>query len=360
MEGSKAAILLFMLALAACAQSEEVTIGAVLSLTGPAAAYGEAAREGIDLAAERLEEQGISVSIVYEDDATNPQQSATAFQKIVHADDVDAVIGGTWDFTYNAIAPLAEENRRALITIQNPPMEGLARNPYTYTMLPPLETMMGSLEFYLSQQGFARFGIVRFSSSWGEATERGLGAIAENLGAQVVVSETYTSIGGNDFRTTVEKLKRERAQAVFIDMVGADIAGFLRSARELGLDAQILSYQTIEDYTQSGLPQDLVDGVVYFDFSQTEPGEFAELFEERYGHAPQHNADKAYDAVMALAQALRNVPAQEVPSYLDAHTFSTINGEFAFANHTLEAHEVLVKRIANGSIEVIGQVTIGS
>ena len=92
------------LLLSACAQTgqDTIKIGAVLSLSGPAAAYGDASRQAIDLAVQEINAgggiNGKELVVVYEDDHTNAQQAVSAFQKVANIDGVAAVIGGTWDF----------------------------------------------------------------------------------------------------------------------------------------------------------------------------------------------------------------------------------------------------------------------
>src|SRR5687767_15799314 len=78
-----------------CTIEGEVPIGAVLSLTGAAASYGESQQKGLELAAEELaEKEGVSYSLTIEDDATDPRQGITLFDEFVTSD-VSLIIGPT-------------------------------------------------------------------------------------------------------------------------------------------------------------------------------------------------------------------------------------------------------------------------
>ena len=116
-------LLLTLLVLSACTTTQDTTkIGAVLSLSGPAAAFGQTTANALELAAEEINANGgingKHIELIIEDDATDGKKSAAAFTKLVTVDNVDAVIGGTFDFNYNAIAPLAEQYETVLITTQ--------------------------------------------------------------------------------------------------------------------------------------------------------------------------------------------------------------------------------------------------
>src|SRR3712207_9339525 len=73
----------------------EVPIGAVLSLTGAAASYGESQQRGLELAAAQLADKGgVTYDLRIEDDQTDPRQGITLFDQFV-SDGVSLIIGPT-------------------------------------------------------------------------------------------------------------------------------------------------------------------------------------------------------------------------------------------------------------------------
>ena len=80
-----------------CAKKEEkeIKIGAVLSLTGKGAKYGEAIKRGIDLALEEVNSEPnrkAKIKVVYEDSLSEPQKAVSAFNKLIEIDKVPVVI----------------------------------------------------------------------------------------------------------------------------------------------------------------------------------------------------------------------------------------------------------------------------
>src|SRR3989338_2531659 len=79
-------------------------IGAVLPLSGPAAAYGIATRNGIELALADIGPAG-KLQVIYEDDRFLVAETVRAFKRLAEIEQVSAVfvIGSTHA---NALAPL--------------------------------------------------------------------------------------------------------------------------------------------------------------------------------------------------------------------------------------------------------------
>jgi len=350
--------LTFFLLTSCTTQTQTLQIGAVLALTGPAASYGEEARNGLELAAAEINEQGgingKMVEILYEDDQTDPKQSVTAFTKLADVNHVAGMIGGTWDFNYNAIAPLAEQYHITLITPQNVKTTGTLTNEYTFIMRPQLKTLAETLEGYIRDHRIKRIAIVRFVSVFGQDIAEALKDIAQRTGGKFILDETYGSIGGNDFQTTITKLKQAKADAVFLDMVDTDYVNFLKRRKELGLDATILTHAALNSLLPNpNIDKSLFHGIVYFDWDTPPSDVFTQKYRAKYGRNPTNSADGAYDSLMIMAEALSHVPPDQANQYLQSHTFKTANGEFRFKDQVISNRDIFVKEVTPNGIKVL-------
>src|SRR3989338_5595124 len=76
-----------------------IKIGSILILSGEGAAWGTAAKNGIDMAVEKINaEGGINGRLIeanHQDDKSDPALSVTAFQKLTQADGVQIIVGTT-------------------------------------------------------------------------------------------------------------------------------------------------------------------------------------------------------------------------------------------------------------------------
>lgn len=355
---------LILVSLIACTPSPDtVKIGAVLALTGPAASYGEEARNGIELAAFEINANGgingKRVEVLYQDDQTDPKQSVTAFTKLADVDHVSGMIGGTWDFNYNAIAPLAEQYHITLITPQNVKTTGTLTNNYTFIMRPELGTLTKTLEDYLKQNQIKRIAIVRFVSVFGEDIAGALKDMAKRLGGELIRDETYGAIGGNEFQTTITKLKQLKPDAVFLDMVDTDYVNFLQRRKELGLNATILTHAGVNSLLPNpNLDKSLFYDLVYFDWD-TPPSEgFIQKYHAKHGRDPTNSADGAYDSMMILSEALSHTSPEQAHQYLQTHHFTTANGEFSFKNQVISNRDIFVKQVTPEGVKILEKKTI--
>src|SRR5512147_2868958 len=92
------AAVLALVASAATAQptqgvsKDEIVIGTIQDLSGPVAAYGKAARNGLQLRVDEINEQGgihgRKIRFIVEDNAYDPKRAVLAAQKLVNQDKV--------------------------------------------------------------------------------------------------------------------------------------------------------------------------------------------------------------------------------------------------------------------------------
>lgn len=340
--------------------TEPIRIGAVLSLTGPAASYGESAKQGIDLAVEEINARGGMngrlIEVMYEDDLTSTKDTVSAYRKLVDIDDVDAVIGSVWDFTTQAILPLAEEDQITLISPTNFRLEdSFELGEHSFVPFPSFERVVRVLERYLIEQNVQKVAIVRFTSSFAEVIRDTLGDTMQARNGSSVIDETYAAIGGNDFRTTIAKLQEEEVDFVFVDAVDSDILNFVQRANELGYTGIIASHVLALDLIDNpNVSDELLEGLVILNW-QVAPKEFAQRFKSKYGFPPQDSADSSYNVLYILAEAVANTNSRaEVSDYIENYTFTTINGDFTFSkNHTVENLPVNIEIVRNGKTETL-------
>ncbi|MFA5022989.1 MAG: ABC transporter substrate-binding protein, partial [Candidatus Paceibacterota bacterium] len=132
-----------------------IKIGAILSLTGDAAAQGDYALKAIKLAEEEINKNGgvngRSVQVVIEDDQTTAKDATTAFSKLINVDKVDGVIGSLWDFTTQPLIPLALTSSTTLISPTNFRIAGgFDLNNQSFVMLSNLSEVIAKLKQYLA------------------------------------------------------------------------------------------------------------------------------------------------------------------------------------------------------------------
>ncbi|MFA6432237.1 MAG: ABC transporter substrate-binding protein [Candidatus Paceibacterota bacterium] len=331
-----------------------IRIGILNSLTGSAAPWGEAAKNGVDLAVKEINSKGgingRLVEAVTEDDHTDGKQALSAYNKLVSIDDVQGVVGGVFDFSAIPIEPLALNNRVAFVSPQNFRMPGgFMGNEQSFVMMTDFSTVIRVAKEYLAASGVKKLAVVHFTSAWGNEISRTLDTVMKELGKGGVIDDSYTQIGGNDFRTTVAKLKSQGVDAVFLDMLGDDPLNFLKRSKELGFVPKVITYNGALDAFAGVNDKSLIEGVVILNW-EIYGKDFEVLYRNEYNSEPSKSSDKWFDAIYVMANAIANSTSTEgVASYIASHTFTTPNATIAFtADHTVNSTPVEIQVIKDG------------
>src|SRR5512139_1085108 len=95
--------------------AEPIKIGAVLAITGWAGNFGTPQKEGITIVAEEANRRGgvlgRQIEVYFEDDQSNPTNSAIAATKLIRDKKVSFVIGSTLTVFCMAMIPICEREQ---------------------------------------------------------------------------------------------------------------------------------------------------------------------------------------------------------------------------------------------------------
>ncbi len=86
-----------------------IKIGVVATLDGPGAIFGKSAVKAIQMAQNEMGDIDKKYSLIIEDDNGNAAKSASAAQKLINIDKVDAIISIS-SLAGNAVKPIAESS----------------------------------------------------------------------------------------------------------------------------------------------------------------------------------------------------------------------------------------------------------
>lgn len=291
-----------------------VTIGAILPLTGQGAAYGEAARRGMNLALHQVNSsggmEGRMLRIIYEDSQGDPKTGVSAFQKLVTVDGTQAVLGDLLSSVTLSIAPIANRRQVVLLSPASSSPRLTDAGAFVFRNCPSDVYEGTVMADYASETlGLKRVAILRINNEYGV----GIGTVFKNEftenGGTIVAEESYAE-DATDFRTQITKIAAQNPKAVYL--LGYKQMGYiLRQSKELGFKTQFLSTVTFEDPEILKLAGDAANGVIYSasKFSPKSTDEtvhrFVNAYEATYQSEPNIFAGLSYDAVKILAIAMR-------------------------------------------------------
>ena len=310
---SKFIILIVIFNGAALADSPAtIKFGASLYLSGEWAPYGNAFREGIELAEEefRSSKQGTSdkIQLVIEDNQYQPKIMQKVAKKLIDFDRVQATFAASYHDA-KLIAPMFEAAGVPLIVLwdSSPKLEKLGKYIFGIgTWLPSSGHV--SAQFASDRFKSKRVAILNSNTEWSLDVSDAFKHKAKELGMEIV-RETSFNPDESNFKSILLKVKQDKVDAVYAPIDG-NIVAFFKQASELGLGAPIISSDVIgEDYLREA--PDAFEGVYQsqsLDPDSKSSKSFYEAYEAKFNKKIAYPLLTAwgYDAYKILADCFRN------------------------------------------------------
>jgi branched-chain amino acid transport system substrate-binding protein len=284
-------------------EPKEVKIGAILPLTGPAAMYGQYAKEGIQLAIEELHSKGKKIGVIFEDSKGAPADAVTIAQKFISTKDIPVILCLTTSET-SAIAPVLEKNKVVLITgTINPGAADLGE--YIFRNASNLILDAEKIIKLLLKLNIKRVAIIGLTVDAHLKVEEFFKRDFEERGGKVVAIENGNR-DDTDFRTQLTKLKNANPEAIYV-LGYKEIGYVLRQAKEMGIKAKFFSDPSMESPEILTIAGEAAEGVIYtraaFDPQSPDAAiqKFRKKYLENYGREPEVFAAQFYDDVRLIA-----------------------------------------------------------
>lgn len=326
----------------AIAQNKPIKIGILSPHSGVIALVGQQGRRAAKWAEERINaEGGIAgrpVKLIFAE-AGSPRETIERFRQLVLVEEVDCVQGLASTGTTNTVAPVAEQERKLLMT-----WDGTTQNGVHETMFNPryvfkstnneCDAVMAGLltvehfkdKFETGE--FKTIGGINPDYSYGRNCWTAFKAILDRYEVDYEsVSEQWVPVGSTNLTSQVAALSAANPDLIFGSVLFAGLPIFLRQAYAAGLleDTQLVlpgAGWQINQIEKAILPEGTLFGhdSMYFAYPQASKLQqtFVNEFIDRYGLVPHWETDRAYfplaaykAAVEAAHEAVGRWPNQE-------------------------------------------------
>ena len=158
--------LLFNAVFATVSLAQEIKIGVITDLSGYGAFWGTQTLLGAELLKEDLKQEGLDVDFIFGDSAFKPSQAVSEAQKLIAADNVDALFA-EFSTIVNAVSPIARRSKRILMGTCGA-KSFLESNPYALKTYLNYEKGCKQIGEYWKNQGLKNIGILRVAAEPGE------------------------------------------------------------------------------------------------------------------------------------------------------------------------------------------------
>jgi len=211
-------------------EKQTIKIGVIAPVTGPASAFGQPLVKALELALKDVpKDSKYNYEIVIEDDATNPAKSASAAQKLIQIDKVQAIISAT-SGTGNAIMPIITTAKIPQICVACADRK-IAVGAYSYTSSIQPEDEGKVYIDYAVKTGVKTLGMLNQIHPGINAVADGIKGAALKQGVQIVYEERFDG-NNRDFKTIAAKAAAAKADVYYIqalppslDILGKELYG---------------------------------------------------------------------------------------------------------------------------------------
>jgi branched-chain amino acid transport system substrate-binding protein len=333
-------------------KENDIKIGVIFPLTGPAAYLGETTLNAVEMAADEINASGElgdrKLTIIAGDSKADPKEAVTVFRNLSSLHNLTAVYCLAAADTF-AVAPLSNRMNMPFFTGTIAP--GAADlGDYVFRNASNLSNDAEMLaELCVKKLGLKRVALLAVNLPIIPALEKAFSQKLESLGGTFLGTE-YGNLGETDFRTQLTKIKAMSPDAIYC--IGYKEIGYmLKQARELGLDVTFLGAAGMESQDIIEIAGSAADGAIYTQADDNLAQTFLDAYKKRFGKIPDVNAAQAYDTIMILASVIdkKNLASDELRSeILEIKNYQGVTGLTSFLPNGDTNKKPIFKTIKDG------------
>ncbi len=331
-----------------------IKIGVIGMYTGDSAPLGISAKNSVILASEKLSNNTkYHYELVFEDDRMDPKLTASAFQKVVNVDGVDAVISMT-SGPGNVVSPLANANKVLHCGIASD--KNIASGDYNFIHWTTPEAESRAFVKALQKRNITRVAVLSWNQQGNAAIVSMLHNDIAGTSIQIVSEQTFNS-GEKDFKTMLLKAADANPEVIMVESFSPELELIAKQAKDLGLTIPFTSIEAIE-FTEQ--PQ-LFEGSWYVQAAGITDA-YKEMYHARFNMDPKIAGPNAYDCFDLIVTAYENAgrytnnkptalaAAKEFAKIQDFHgEIGVLNVD---SNHIVQS-EAVVRQVKGGKFVTI-------
>lgn len=340
-------------------------LGYDLELSGGVAAYGNAGKNGANLAVDEINKaggiDGKQITVVSKDNKSDNAEAATVVSNLINNDKVNAVIGSmtsgavksmTPNITKGAVPLVTPAGTDDTLTVTNGEV-----NEYIFRSTFQDSYQGKVLANYTTNELKAKKVVLYYDNSSDYA--KGIAKSFEKTYDGKIVDKVSFQSGDKDFQATLSKIKGEDFDAIVMPGYYNETGLITKQARELGIEQPILGGDGFADPTFITLAGDTAATNVYYVSGYSAKAlatdtttKFIAAYQAKYKSEPSMFEALSYDAVYMVKQAAEDTKAKTSVDVKDGlaklKNFKGATGEITVDKDHNPVKEAVVIKLENG------------
>lgn len=315
--------------------ADPIKIGAVLSVTGPAAFLGDPELKTLQIYVEDLNKKGgvlgRQLELVHYDDGSDANKANGFTKRLIDNDKVDVVIGGTTTGATMSMVPLVSKAETPFISLAGavvvvePVKKWVFKTPHTDRMA--AEKVFEDMK----KRNLTKVALLSETSGFGQSGKKETEAVAAKYGITLVANETYGP-KDTDMSPQLTKIKNTAGvQAVFVFGLGQGPAIVTKNYKQLGVNLPLYQSHGVASDEFLKLAGPAAEGVRLPSPAQLIPEQLPAndpqkavvtaydlAYKTRYKSEVSTFGGYAYDALMLTVDAMKRANSTDKAKVRDA------------------------------------------
>ena len=288
-----------------------IKIGATGPLTGGAAIYGQAVKNGAEIAVEEVNAMGgIQFEFNMQDDTHDPEKAENAYNALVDWG-MDMMMGTVTSAPAEVTAADVYADRYFFLTPSASSTNVIDGKDNVFQMCFTDPNQGSGSATYIAENGLgSKIAIIwKNDDSYSTGIRNTFVEKAGELGIEIVAEETFTEATKTDFSVQISKCQEAGADLVFLPMYYEPASLILNQANAAGYAPTWFGVDGMDGIlTMEGFDTSLAEGVIVLtpysaDDSSALNQNFVKKYQEKFGEIPNQFAADGYDCIYAMYKA---------------------------------------------------------
>lgn len=310
------------------ASGDTFKIGGIGPVTGGAAIYGQAVKNGAELAIKEINEaggiNGYQIEYNFQDDEMDNEKSVNAYNTLKDWG-MDILVGAVTSGCCVAVAAESQNDNLFQITPSGSSVDCINGNENVFQVCFTDPNQGVGAADYIGQNNVATKVAVIYDSS--DVYSSGIFAKFKEEAAsqsfEIVSEEAFTADNKTDFSVQLAKAQEAGADLVFLPIYYSEASLILKQADSMGYAPKFFGCDGLDGILGvENFDQNLAEGVMLLtpfaaDAKDDATQKFVSAYEAAYGETPNQFAADAYDAVYVVKTAAEKCGATPADSVTD-------------------------------------------
>ena len=325
---------------ATTSDSQAFKIGGTGPLTGGAAIYGTAVKQGVEIAVEEINALGgIQFDLNFQDDEHNPEKAVNAYNQLIDWG-IQVSLSSVTSSPGEVTSVVAFENRIFGLTPSASSSKVTEGNDNIYQMCFTDPNQGSASAQYIYNNNLATKIAIIYKND--DVYSKGIYDTflprALELGLDVVSVTTFTEDSQNDFSVQINDAQSNGADFIFLPIYYTPASLIFIQANAIGYKPAFFGVDGMDGIlTLEGFDPSLAEGVMLLtpfsaDATDAKTVNFVSKYQATHGEIPNQFAANGYDCIYAIYEAIQEggITADMSRQDICEMLISVFNGGFTF------------------------------